>query len=812
MSAPRPLPFRLSSLRLLAALFLVPAMLGWGAVRAAAQERVALVVGISTYPDGTIATPVNDASLVAEALRSAGFELIQGADLDEPGLRQAVRDFLDRVRRAGPDAAAVVYFAGRGAQFEGDNFLIPSGARLERAADVPIVGYRLSDIMRSLGEGGVRIVVLDAAYELPPLIEGEQLAPGLAGMEPARGQLLAQSTAPNLMLPVSAGPYGAYAKALVEMMRVPGLGLEETFAKIRLRVHEGTGGMQVPWHAADLGRTQFSFYDAREAVQVPPPPAPARRVISERPLRRMPPDEAYSVVIERDEIPLYQDYLTAFPDSPYAPRVTALLSVRREAVIWRQSRRRDSREAYWTYLQRYPDGFHAYDARRRLTRLSAPLLPPPQFEIYEYEDLPPPLPFVETIRPSVVVQEYYYLPPPPPPSVILLPPPPPDLIVLPPPPPPVSPGLLPVIAPLAAPTWARTPAPPPPPVVVQPVAAPQPAPPIQPRTAPVAVQPTAPGVQAPAPLRAPGAPPTPPAATAPTGPTPAPTPVPGAPQPLRAPGAPPAPPTATAPAAPQPSVTAPQPLRAPGAPPAATAPTRPQPPAASAPPAASPPAPRAPGSPAPRDPETTGATSAPRPGAIRPQGPAPASAPPASAPPAAATPQQLRPPGAPPAAAPRPEQQRAQPPRVQPRPEAGPPPSAPQLRAPATAAPRPEPARPAAPAPMRPREPEVTGSRAAPPIVAPRPEPPSAQPPRAQPPRPPPSAAAPRPEPQRAPPPAAAPPRLEAPRPAPPPAAPPPAAAAPRPAPPPAAAAPARPGGGGGLRPPCGQPGQPACP
>ena len=59
-----------------------------------------------------------------------------------------------------------------------------------------------------------------------------------------------------------------------------------------------------------------------------------------------------------------------------APRVRAMLAARREAITWQRSRRLDTPAAYWSYLQRYPRGAHADDARRRLAYLAAEPEPP----------------------------------------------------------------------------------------------------------------------------------------------------------------------------------------------------------------------------------------------------------------------------------------------------------------------------------------------------------------------------------------------------------------------------------------------------
>ena len=83
-----------------------------------------------------------------------------------------------------------------------------------------------------------------------------------------------------------------------------------------------------------------------------------------------------------------------------AKRVRAIAAARREAITWRRTYRADTPNAYWSYLQRYPRGPHAADARRRLAILTAPLEPPPAFDVIDY-DVPPPPPeeFIYIDRP-----------------------------------------------------------------------------------------------------------------------------------------------------------------------------------------------------------------------------------------------------------------------------------------------------------------------------------------------------------------------------------------------------------------------------
>src|SRR6185295_3140298 len=131
---------------------------------AAAQQRIALVIGNAAYPKGPLATSLADGGLVAEALGSIGFEIVEGADVNASDMRRLFGEFLGKVNAAGPDTIAFVYYNGYALQFEGDNYFIPVDARLDRDSDIPIQGVRLFDFLRPLADtpATTKIVVLDA--------------------------------------------------------------------------------------------------------------------------------------------------------------------------------------------------------------------------------------------------------------------------------------------------------------------------------------------------------------------------------------------------------------------------------------------------------------------------------------------------------------------------------------------------------------------------------------------------------------------------------------------------------------------------
>ena len=460
----------------IAALLAVLAPLFVAPVNAQAPERrFALVIGNSEYKAGRLPTAANDAGLIAETLRTAGFDVVGARDLDQDTLRRSIREFLDKVSAAGPQAVSFIYLAGYGLQFEGENYIVPIDASIRRDEDIPIEAIRISDFTRPLAgtPGAVKLFVVDAARQHPFAPAGPPLASGLALVEPDPSMLIAFNAAPGSIASIESGPYGAFAQALAEMSGTGGLGLDDLFSRVRLRVSEKTNGIAVPWYASKIAQP---FLFVERTPDAPPPPQVAASVeLQSQPIRGFRGDqEAYMAALQRDTLGGYEEFIAAFPDSPQAGRVRALVAVRREAITWRRTLSINTQEAYWSYLQRYPQGAHVADAERRLARLAAAYDPPPSFVPMAFADVAPPPPdeVVYLSQPVVVFDGPGFLPPPPVP-VFFCPPPPPEFVVLAPPPPPIGAFFLPVpVVPfISGPRpWARPPAfvqPPPRPPIQQ---------------------------------------------------------------------------------------------------------------------------------------------------------------------------------------------------------------------------------------------------------------------------------------------------------------------------------------------------------
>jgi uncharacterized caspase-like protein len=365
----------------------------WAAAAQTSSLRYALVIGNAQYREKPLKTASNDAALIADTLRLAGFDVTGAADLDQDSIRRAFKDFLTKLQEAGPQAIAFVYLAGYGLQYDGENYFIPLDAVLVHASDIPAEAVKVSEFTQALMGTNLqaRIFVLDAARDNVFPTNGSPLATGLALPDVDAGSLYALDAAPGTVVPEDRGNYGAYAQALAEMLRYGGLPLDDVFARTRLRVNEVTHGAFLPWNMSKLTSSPILLKPAGpEGAAVPAMEAYAD--LQGEPLHDFTdPTDAYGAAIAIDSLASYQEFLAAFPWNPLCGPIEVLFAHRREALTWNRAHHANRPDAYWSYMQRYPDGPHVADAQRLLTRFSAPAEPPARFDPYDFQGLPPPM-------------------------------------------------------------------------------------------------------------------------------------------------------------------------------------------------------------------------------------------------------------------------------------------------------------------------------------------------------------------------------------------------------------------------------------
>ena len=119
------------------------ALLLFGALGpAAAEKRVALVIGNSAYQHtAALKNPSNDATDMAATLQQLGFDVIDGNDLTKEEMEQRIRAFA--VKLAGADVG-LFFYAGHGLQVDGKNFLAPVDAKLQSDTDLDFEAVELN--------------------------------------------------------------------------------------------------------------------------------------------------------------------------------------------------------------------------------------------------------------------------------------------------------------------------------------------------------------------------------------------------------------------------------------------------------------------------------------------------------------------------------------------------------------------------------------------------------------------------------------------------------------------------------------------
>jgi hypothetical protein len=227
---------------------------------ARAEKRIALVIGNGAYQNtAPLNNPSNDAGDISAVLQRLGFDVTEGRDLDKRAMERLIRQF--GVKLAGADVA-LFFYAGHGLQVGGQNYLVPTDAKLASEGDIDFEGLALSLVMRQMErEAKTSLVLLDACRDNPLArnlarstgsTRSSQVGQGLAEVRTGVGTLIAFSTQPGYVALDGAGRNSPYAEALLRHLEVPGNDVSGVLVEVRNDVLKATGGKQVPWEHTSL--------------------------------------------------------------------------------------------------------------------------------------------------------------------------------------------------------------------------------------------------------------------------------------------------------------------------------------------------------------------------------------------------------------------------------------------------------------------------------------------------------------------------------------------------------------------------------
>jgi formylglycine-generating enzyme required for sulfatase activity/uncharacterized caspase-like protein len=311
----------------------------------ASLQRMALVVGNANYSNQpSLRTPRRDALAMAGLLRSMGFEVITLEDASRRELEQALVEFDNRLDETG---IGLFYFAGHGLKLEELHLILPVDAQTGSAESVHRTGIDINHIARQMSfqrPNRTNLLIVDACLNNP--FDAKRTA---ATVFPPDQTLIAFATSAGSVAFDGNGRHSIYTQELIEAMSIPGLAINEIFARVRTTVGQRTNQHQKPWTLSALDTSlHFSPY--------------ATVSTSTQPANRLPlPESTLSNMLTRGILP--KD-----GEAQY------------ELEFWQSVKDSTDAADYEAYLEAYPDGKFAPLARSRLKRYkqSAQQKPKPQ--------------------------------------------------------------------------------------------------------------------------------------------------------------------------------------------------------------------------------------------------------------------------------------------------------------------------------------------------------------------------------------------------------------------------------------------------
>ena len=208
------------------------------------EQRVALIIGNNDYTGhlSQLNNSINDARSIRDILKNRGFEVIYTEDGGKKSMKESLDKFYTKIQQGG---VGMFYFSGHGIEVDGQNYLIPTDAKIEAKSDTEYEALALSKITKRMQNAGNRlnIVVLDACRN-DPFSRGVSTG-GLAKIEPI-GMFVSYSTgAGSVASDGRAGGNGLFTKSLIKYMK-RGLDLQGVFQETRKEVYQASNHKQFP--------------------------------------------------------------------------------------------------------------------------------------------------------------------------------------------------------------------------------------------------------------------------------------------------------------------------------------------------------------------------------------------------------------------------------------------------------------------------------------------------------------------------------------------------------------------------------------
>jgi len=236
-------------------------------VLAQAEQRIALVIGNSSYRPGyELRNPVADARAIAKNLSDLGFAVTVVMDSDLATAQRALDSFVPEGIAA---EAALIYYAGHGAMIDGRSFMLPTDFSMSNFDEIDKEALATDRMLQTLSSthAQVKMLLFDACRNNPLESRGATVIEKPEDAEArTEDMLIAFSTAQGMVALDGSGDHSPFAEGLINNLGKPDE-LSDIMRAVSLHVRERTEGRQTVWLENSLTK---SFYFAAVSPASPP--------------------------------------------------------------------------------------------------------------------------------------------------------------------------------------------------------------------------------------------------------------------------------------------------------------------------------------------------------------------------------------------------------------------------------------------------------------------------------------------------------------------------------------------------------------
>ncbi len=211
------------------------------------QKKIALVIGVQNYTAlPPLRNSLNDASMMSASLKNKGFVV---ETLYDPKTKKELRDAITRyynVMREQTGAVGIIFYAGHGMQYDGENYIIPASTVLQSPGDLDEHCVKMNTIMAVLKSSSksLNILLLDACRSLPSFTRATEQ--GLTRMEAPQGTIIVYATQPGKVASDGTDKNGLFTSRFLRAMNMPNLNITDVLKKVKQDVYGDSKESQLP--------------------------------------------------------------------------------------------------------------------------------------------------------------------------------------------------------------------------------------------------------------------------------------------------------------------------------------------------------------------------------------------------------------------------------------------------------------------------------------------------------------------------------------------------------------------------------------